>query len=220
MKPTIFAAALTLCMAAVPALAAEPVEIDSRLDALAAGWAHANYQVQDKSARATEAAKVAAQADGLAKQNPGRAEPLVWEAIALATEGGAEGGLKGLGHAKAARALLERAEQMNPKALGDGSVYTSLGSLYAVVPGFPIGFGDAGKARAYLQKALAVNPTGIDPNYFYGDFLMRQGDYAGAVRALERAVAAPPRPGRAVADQGRREEAQALLAQARGKLRG
>jgi tetratricopeptide (TPR) repeat protein len=220
MKPTIFAAALTLCMAAVPALAAEPVEIDSRLDALAAGWAHANYQVQDKSARATEAAKVAAQADGLAKQNPGRAEPLVWEAIALATEGGAEGGLKGLGHAKAAKALLERAEQMNPKALGDGSVYTSLGSLYAVVPGFPIGFGDAGKARAYLQKALAVNPTGIDPNYFYGDFLMRQGDYAGAVRALERAVAAPPRPGRAVADQGRREEAQVLLARARGKLRG
>lgn len=220
MKLTTFAAALTLCMAAAPALAAEPVEIDSRLDALAAGWAHANYQVQDKAARAAEAAKVAAQADGLAKQNPGRAEPLVWEAIALATEGGAEGGLKGLGHAKAAKALLERAEQMNPKALGDGSVYTSLGSLYAAVPGFPIGFGDAGKARAYLQKALAVNPTGIDPNYFYGDFLMHQGDYAGAVRALERAVAAPQRPGRAVADQGRREEAQVLLAQARAKLRG
>ena len=115
--------------------------------------------------------------------------------------------------------LLERAEQLNPRALGDGSVYTSLGSLYSQVPGFPIGFGDPGKARAYLQKALAINPNGVDPNFFYGDFLFRQGDYAGAVKALERAMAAPPRPGRAVADQGRKDDAAVLLAQARAKLR-
>jgi len=220
MKLAGLAAALSLCMATAPAFAADPASFDSRLDGLAAGWAHANYQVGDKPAQAAEAARVAAQADALAKQYPTRAEPLVWQAIALATEGGAEGGLKGLGHAKAAKALLERAEQMNPKALGDGSIYTSLGSLYAQVPGFPIGFGDAGKARAYLQKALAVNPNGIDPNYFWGDFLLRQGDSAGAARALERARAAPVRPGRAVADQGRRDDAAALLAQARAKLRG
>lgn len=220
MKRITLAATLALCAMAAPALAAEPASFDGRLDALASGWAHANYEVRDKSAQGAEAAKVAAQAAALAKQYPNRAEPLVWEAIAEATEGGADGGLKGLGHAKAARQLLERAERINPAALGDGSVYTSLGSLYAQVPGFPIGFGDAGKARAYLQKALAVNPSGIDPNFFYGDFLVRQGDYAGAVHALERAMAAPARPGREVADRGRRAEAGALLAKARAKLHG
>ena len=82
----------------------------------------------------------------------------------------------GLALAKSARGMLEHAEKINPAALGDGSVYTSLGSLYAQVPGFPIGFGDPGKARAYLAKALAANPRGVDPNFFQGDFLMRQGD--------------------------------------------
>jgi hypothetical protein len=66
--------------------------------------------------------------------------------FATATEGGAKGGLRGLAKAKDARRLPERAEA-NPAALGDGSVYASLGSLYAQVPGFPVGFGDAAKAR-------------------------------------------------------------------------
>jgi tetratricopeptide (TPR) repeat protein len=165
------------------------------------------------------AGKLAAQAETLAQQYPNRAEPLVWQAIAEATEGGAKGGLDGLALAKSARKHLERAEAINPAALGDGSVYTTLGSLYAQVPGFPIGFGDPAKARSYLSKALAANPSGIDPNFFYGDFLMRQRDYAGAVRALETALAAPPRAGREVADHGRRAQAAALLTQARAKLR-
>ena len=217
MKRVILGVALALCIFGSPSLAAESTLFDGRIESLANGWAHANYETSGKSARAAEAAKVAAEAAALARQCPGRAEPLVWEAIAKATQGGAEGGMGALGLVKQARTLLEQAERIDPKALGDGSVYTSLGSLYAQVPGFPLGFGDAGKARAYLQKALAANPTGIDPNFFYGDFLMRQGDYAGAITALERAVAAPPRPGRAVADRGRRAEAAALLTEAKAK---
>ncbi|PTS87062.1 MULTISPECIES: tetratricopeptide repeat protein [unclassified Caulobacter] len=214
--------ALALAAAVValaqPALAGDP--LDSRIDALARTWAHVNYEVKDKSAQANEAAKLAAEADGLARQNPRRAEPLVWEAIATATEAGAKGGMGGLALAKSARDMLERAEKLNPAALGDGSVYTSLGSLYAQVPGFPIGFGDAGKARAYLTKALAVNPNGVDANYFYGDFLIRQGDYAGAETALQRAINAPARPGREVADRGRKAQASELLATARRKGHG
>jgi tetratricopeptide (TPR) repeat protein len=217
MKRAILALAVALTASAA---LAEPPALDSRLDGLARGWAHANFEIRDNGARATEAGRLAAEAGGLARQYPNRAEPLVWEAIATATEAGAKGGMGGLSLAKSARALLEQAERINPAALGDGSVYSSLGSLYAQVPGFPIGFGDPAKARAYLQKALAANPNGIDPNYFYGDFLSRQGDHAGAVRALERAVSAPPRPGREVADRGRRLEAQALLAQERRKVRG
>jgi tetratricopeptide (TPR) repeat protein len=193
--------------------------LDARIDSLARSWAHANYAIGDKSAQADAAARIAADADALARQNPNRAEPLVWEAIAKATEAGAKGGLGGLALAKEAKALLERAEKINPAALGDGSVYTSLGSLYAQVPGFPVGFGDAGKARGYLQKALAMNPAGVDANFFYGDFLVRQKDYAGAAVALKKAISAPPRPGREVADRGRKAQAAALLAEAQVKLR-
>jgi len=212
------AVAAAVVALAHPALAGDP--LDSRIDGLARTWAHVNYEVKDKSAQAAEAAKLAAEADGLAKQNPRRAEPLVWEAIATATEAGAKGGMGGLALAKSARDMLERAEKLNPAALGDGSVYTSLGSLYAQVPGFPIGFGDAGKARAYLTKALAVNPTGVDANFFYGDFLIRQGDYAGAEVALQRALNAPARPGRELADRGRKAQATDLLATARRKGHG
>jgi len=211
--------AVALGALALPAFAADPA-FDARVDGLARTWAHLNYEVKDKAAQANEAARLAAEADVLAKQYPNRAEPLVWEAISTATEAGAKGGLGGLALAKSAKGLLERAEKINPAALGDGSVYTSLGSLYAQVPGFPVGFGDPKKARAYLAKALAVNPRGVDANFFQGDFLMRQGDYAGAAAALERALAAPARPGREVADRGRKAQASALLVEVHSKVRG
>jgi len=218
MKLTPILLALTLGLtAAAPALARDAA-FDARVDGLAHGWDHVNFEIHDKPAQAAAAARLAAQADALAHQFPARAEPLVWEAIALSTEAGAKGGLGGLALAKEARALLERAEHINPAALGDGSVYTSLGSLYAQVPGFPVGFGDPAKARAYLLKGLAANPNGLDSNFFYADYLVRQGQYAAAVKALEKSLAAPARPGREIADRGRRAEAQALLARAKEKL--
>ena len=97
----------------------------------------------------------------------------------------------------------------------DGSAYNSLGVLYYKVPGWPIGFGDKDKARELLQQALAINPQGIDPNYFYAEYLVETKHADEAVPYLERALQAPPRPGRNVADAGRREEARALLARIR-----
>jgi tetratricopeptide (TPR) repeat protein len=206
--------AIALAGAATHAGAAEQT-VEAGVESLSRGWAHVNYEVSAKLEQVRQAARLAAEADSLVAAFPNRAEPLVWDAIITATEAGAKGGLGGLALAKVARQMLEKAEKINPAVLG-GSVYTSLGSLYAQVPGFPVGFGDPAKARAYLQKALAVNPTGIDQNYFYADFLYRQGDMAGAVAAARRALAAPPRPGREVADRGRRGEANALLAKIDG----
>ncbi|MBV2263899.1 MAG: tetratricopeptide repeat protein, partial [Thauera sp.] len=100
----------------------------------------------------------------------------------------------------------------------DGSAYTSLGGLYYQVPGWPLGFGDDAQAEKLLKQALAINPGGIDPNYFYGDFLSRQKRYAEARTALEKALAAPDRPGRESADAGRRAEARRLLEQVVAKL--
>ena len=50
-----------------------------------------------------------------------------------------------------------------------------------------------------------------------GDLLYRKGDYAGARNALDKALKAPPRPDRAVADEGRRKEIEELLAKVREK---
>jgi len=116
--------------------------------------------------------------------------------------------------AEQSRDLLLAAEKINPQAL-NGSAYTTLGSLHYKVPGWPIGFGDKKKARAYLEKAVQMNPTGIDPNYFYGDFLMEQGEYAKAAEYFKKALEAPPRPGREDADQGRRAEVQQALEKAK-----
>ena len=140
-----------------------------------------------------------------------RAEPEIWYGIIVASYAGAKGGFGALSLAKDARSALEHALQLNPKALS-GSAYTSLGSLYYQVPRWPIGFGDDDKARALLGQALALNPDGIDPNYFLGDYLYRQRDFAGARAALERALKAPARPDRPLADEGRRREIEALLA--------
>ncbi len=144
-------------------------------------------------------------------EHPEDADLLIWRGIIVSTYAGEKGGLGALGLAKEARASLEAALQIDDTAL-QGSAYTSLGSLYYKVPGWPIGFGSDKKARQYLGRALEINPGGIDPNYFMGDFLFEQGDYAEASQYLQTALRAPDRPGRALADSGRREEVRALLA--------
>jgi tetratricopeptide (TPR) repeat protein len=149
-------------------------------------------------------------ADELRAKHAGRAEPQIWYGIIAASYAGARGGLGALSVVKEAKNALERALALDARAL-EGSAYTSLGSLYYQVPGWPIGFGDDEKARELLQRALALNPDGIDPNYFLGDFLYRKGEHEAARQALQKALKAPARPDRPLADQGRRKEIEALL---------
>ncbi|MFF5865220.1 hypothetical protein [Pseudomonas sp. NPDC012596] len=172
-------------------------------------WAQIQYQTpKDKRADAFE--KLAADAATLVHQHPGSAEPLIWDGIVNSSWAGAIGGLGALGKVKSAKASLEAAMKLDPNAL-QGSAYTSLGTLYDQVPGWPIGFGDSGKADTLLRKALQINPDGIDSNYFWADHLYRQKRYAEATAALDKARKAPPRPGRELADQGRRGDIDALL---------
>ena len=156
-----------------------------------------------------------ARAEAAAK--PKDAALLIWYGIVASSYAGEEGGLGALGLAKDARAALEHAIDLDPTAL-EGSAYTSLGTLYYKVPGWPIGFGSDKKARANLEKALALNPTGIDPNYFMGEFLYEQGDYAHARSSLTTALSAPDRPDRPLGDEGRRAEVRTLLAKVEAKL--
>jgi tetratricopeptide (TPR) repeat protein len=179
------------------------------------GWAQIKYQAPAAS-QEQQFERLRAEAEQIAARNPGSAEVLTWYAIIESTYAGAKGGLGALKYAKSAKQTLERAIAINSEALG-GSAYTSLGSLYYQVPGWPIGFGSDSKAQEFLKKGLAVNPDGIDANFFYGDYLFRKGDYDGAERYLRKALQAAPRPGRKLADDGRRGEIAQLLEQIASK---
>ena len=179
-------------------------------------WAHIMYQLP-ADAREEAMAALADRAGQEVAANPEDPELLIWRGIVLSTYAGEKGGLGALGLAKEARASLEQALKLDETAL-QGSAYTSLGSLYYKVPGWPIGFGSDKKAREYLERALALNPEGIDPNFFMGEFLYEQGEYQDAMRHLQTALRAPDRPGRLVADQGRRQEIRELVQKLDGRL--
>jgi tetratricopeptide (TPR) repeat protein len=215
----LMAAALSMFAVVAPAATAPASPaLQSELLAIQQAWARINYQATDDDRKATEFEALEKRAAAFVAANPGRAEPLIWQGIVLSTWAGAKGGLGALGLAKRARKPLEAALKIDPDAL-DGSAYTSLGTLYSKVPGFPAGFGDDEKAEQLLKAALKVNPDGIDPNYFYGEFLFDEDRHAEAITWLTKSLAAPPRPNREAADKGRRAEAEALLARARAKLR-
>lgn len=174
-------------------------------------WARIKYQLSDKERQLNAIHSLEEKAAKVSEKYPKKAEPIIWEGIILSTDAGIVKGLSALGKVKDARKLFEKALEINPKAL-DGSAYTSLGSLYYQVPGWPIGFGDDDMAEEYLKKALMMNPNGIDPNFFYGDFLAEDGREQEARVYLERALQAPDRPSRPLADAGRRQEIKAALA--------
>jgi len=173
-------------------------------------WAEIKYSKPEKQ-QAELYHALAQQARKIVEANPGSAEALTWEGIVVSSEAGAKGGLGALALAKEARLHFEEALKINDKALA-GSAYTSLATLYAQVPGWPVGFGNKDKAEEYFRKSLALNPTGIDPNFFYGEYLLARDRTAEARTHLEAALKAAPRPGRELADSGRRQEIQALLA--------
>ena len=207
---------VTLLATLTAGAAAPDPAFDAELLSIQQAWAKTNYETPAGDARKEAFDALEKRAEAFTKQHPGRAEALIWEGIIESSYAGAKGGLGALGLAKEARSNLEAALKIDPAAL-NGSAYTSLGTLYYRVPGFPVGFGDHDKARKLLQEALKINPNGIDPNYFYADFLVKEGEYAAALPYLEKAAKAPGRPGREVADKGRRAEIDALMATAKAK---
>ena len=180
-------------------------------------WAVANYQLEGKP-QEEAFAKLIADADKFVEQFPSDTSILIWRGIINSTYAGVKGGFGALTLAKASKSDLEKALGMEPDALSGGA-YTSLGALYYNVPGWPISFGDDDKARMLLEKGLTISPAGIDSNYFYADYLAGEDQYKKAREHLRRALNAAPRPGRKVADQGRRKEIRAALIEVEDNLR-
>lgn len=173
-------------------------------------WAEIKYRTPEKQ-QAEQYEALVQKSRKIVESHPGLAEPLIWEGIVISSEAGARGGLGALSLAKEAKQRFEDALKINDKALA-GSAYTSLATLLAKVPGWPIGFGDKARAEEYFKKSLAINPDGIDPNFFYGEYLAERDRFQEARQYLETALKAAPRPGRELADSGRRQEIKALLA--------
>lgn len=179
-------------------------------------WAEVNYTLKSKEQNSafelliTDAGKVVA-------SYPSAAEAWIWRGIINSSFAGAKGGLGAMSFAKAAKKDLEKALTINDSALS-GSAYTSLGTLYFKVPGWPIGFGDEDKAKEMLETALILNPDGIDSNYFYAEFLRDQRRYDKAEQYLIKAQQAPERPSRPLADKGRHDEIEQSLAKVRQQL--
>ena len=183
-------------------------------------WAVANYQTPDKEKEAAFRALVA-KAEAVTQANPQRAEPKVWEAIIRAGLAGAMGGLSSMFNAmpemEKGRDLLLEAEKIDATTL-NGSVYTTLGSFYYMVPGGFIGFGDKDKALAYLNKAIAVAPDDMDANYFMADFWLEKKKYKEAKPYFEKVLALPDVAGRPIYSKGRKAEAEEKLAKVNKKV--
>ena len=210
---TCTAGALAAVLVTGAALAAP---VDDAVADLQRDWETIRYRTPSAQ-HAERFEALAGKAHKVVEAYPNRAEPLIWNGIIVSTLAGARGGLGALSLAKDAKAMYEQALKLNADAL-DGSAYNSLAVLYYKVPGWPVGFGDKARAKELLDRAVAINPKGIDPNYFYGEFLVETGKPAEAIGYLERSLAAPARPGREIADAGRREEAKALLDKVRSQV--
>ena len=203
-------AAILLATMPVAVLAGVTEDVKSIND----GWAHIVYEVRGSSTQTKALDALAKQAAVIVARNPGKAEPLLWQGIVTSEQANRANFLHKLGLATKARDIIARAYAINPRAANGGAAM-SLGVLYFKVPGSPIGFGDDDKARKLLKEALALDPGGLDANYFYGDFLLDQGDAKGARSFLQKALRAPHDTARPVWDAGRRREVQALLAKAK-----
>ncbi|HBR68832.1 MAG TPA: hypothetical protein DEA55_05595 [Rhodospirillaceae bacterium] len=192
--------------------------MDQDIATLQGEWARIKYQVSDKDTQLNAIHKLESQAATVSAKYPANAEPKIWEGIILSTDAGIVKGMSALGKVNKAKELFEASLRQNPTAL-DGSAHTSLGSLYYQVPGWPVAFGDDEEAEKHLKKALQLNPYGIDPNFFYGDFLLQDNRLEEAKTYLSRALQAPDRPNRELADAGRRQEIKAALAKIDQKMK-
>jgi tetratricopeptide (TPR) repeat protein len=211
---TAHSALLRLCATLMLLLSAQFALAAATLSDIQARWDTTNFTLSGKP-QTESFEQLQVDVEAYTNANPGDAEGWVWRGIIDSSFAGAKGGLGALGLAKSARKHFDKAIGIDGSVM-NGSAYTSLGTLYYSVPGWPLGFGDDKKAEEMLQKGLSLNPEGIDSNYFYGEYLLQKDKPEQARAHYEKALNAPARSGREVADAGRRIQAQEAIANIAG----
>ena len=204
---------LTLGVAVLALLANTPAstlagDLPAQVTELRAAWDEANFSLAG-DARKEALHSLVETCDTLLPKHADEQAALTWCGIVNSSYAGIASPLSAMKYAKAARANLERALELDQGDMA-GAAHTSLGTLYYKVPGWPIGFGDDDKAEQELQAGISTNPDDIDANFFLADFLLEKGRLEEARDYLERAAAAPSRTGRQVADAGRQRDIAAL----------
>jgi len=211
--------AVSISLSLFSATIASADEVDDAVRGLQAEWAIANYKTSDENKEAAFKA-LSEKASALTGKFAQRAEPKIWEAIIRAGFAGAMGGVSSMFNAmpqmEMGRDLLLEAEKIDATAM-NGSVYTTLGSFYYMVPGGFVGFGDDDKALAYLTKQIEIAPDDMDANYFTGDYWLEEKKYKKAIPYFEKVLALPDVEGRPIYSEGRKAEATAKLAIAKKK---
>lgn len=217
-RTTAICAALlgTVAFSSIPALADGDPAFDGALHDLEIHWETVKFTIPPGDKQTAEMEKVGAEADSLVTHYPNRVEAEIWDGILKSEQASMASAFSALSLAKQAKAVLEKAYGENPAAL-DAGAPTSLGVLYYRVPGFPIAFGDKKKARSLLEQATTTAPQGLDAWYFYGDFLMNQGESEKARQVFTYALSIPESQARPLWDKSRRQVIKEDLAKLQAK---
>ncbi len=201
----------------VPALRADEISnMNADIVKVRSQWETLKFTVRPGDKQTTLMNQLGQDADQLASKYPDHAEALIWDGIITSERASMASTFSALTLAKRARDILQKAYELNPKAL-DAGAPTSLAVLYYRVPGFPLGFGDTKKARALLEEAVQTAPESLDAEYFYGDFLYEQEEYPQAQAVLQQALKIPPNPDRPLWDHNRRLVIEQLIGKIKAK---
>ncbi len=183
------------------------------LQALHQQWGIVNYTLSgDEQEQAFK--QLDKQSIAFTHNFPHKAEVWAWRGIIQSSFAGVKGGFGALSLVKDAKKSLEKAISINGNVLA-GSAYTSLGTLYHKVPGWPISFGDDDDAKKFLEKALLLNPNSIDTNYFYGELLYDEHQYN---KAMQHLLIAKNSPVIYAADEYRKTDVESLIHKVERKL--
>ena len=113
---------------------------------------------------------------------PSRPEGYLWLAILKGQIGRAKGILQSLASANQMKLLLEKSMELDPL---NAYTYHILASLYRLIPGWPVSFGDNKKALELAKKAIELEPG--SHNLWWGlyEALVEVGKMDEAERVLE-----------------------------------
>ncbi|NLS20377.1 tetratricopeptide repeat protein [Rhizobium sp. P40RR-XXII] len=200
-----------------PALRADEIsEMNSDIAKVRGQWETLKFTMRAGDKQTMLMNQLGQDADQLATKYPNHAEALIWDGIITSERASMASAFSALTLAKRARDILQKAYDIDPRAL-DAGAPTSLAVLYYRVPGFPLGFGDTKKARALLEEAVRSAPQGLDTQYFYGDFLYEQHEYPKAEAVLQQALKIPPSQDRPLWDHNRRLVIEQLIGKIKAK---
>lgn len=183
--------------------------IITSIDGIESAWAETYYDHTQVNTSKTYQ-QLLQQAESLSTQFPNRAEPVLWQAILIATDADQQPPLKALAQINQAHDLLLKAIDIDPNGVA-GSAQATLGTLYYMAPAWPIAFGDSDKAEQFFLAALKINPNNIEANYYYGDFLHHQNKISQAEFYFKKAITIPPRKNQMLADKSLQQQATTAL---------